>query len=339
MKYDDVEVVIDQSKENRRFKFRGVFVFFFSLVFATSVVFGVAAVSANIVHESNKEEPTETKDDGKDVRYTLVGGVIKKEFLSEEEIEKQKEEQKKREEEEAKKKQEEEIKLEEVKKMEEKVSTKETVYTPPKGEKIVYLTFDDGPGPYTGKLLDILKKYNVKATFFVTCNRAQYRNMIKRAYEEGHSIGLHSCSHNYAKVYASEDAFMSELKGVSDVVKSATGTETKLLRFPGGSSNTVSKKYKKGVVSDVAKRLNDEGYAYFDWNVSSGDAGNTTTSDGVYNNVTRALKGNYSIVLQHDIKGFSVDAVERIILFGMKYGFTFKALDMSSPTAHHRINN
>lgn len=342
MKYGDVEVVIDQSKENRRFRIRGVFVFFFSLAFAVAVVFGVAAVSANMVH-GEKDEPKEPEtvavEDGRDVRYTLVNGVVKKEFLPNGEIEKEIEERKKKEEEELKKKQEEEIKLEEVKKMEEKVSTKETTYTPPKGAKIVYLTFDDGPGPYTAKLLDVLKKYNVKATFFVTCNRAGYRNMIKRAAAEGHSIGLHSCSHNYAKIYNSADAFMSEMKSISDVVKKEAGVETKLLRFPGGSSNTVSKKYKKGVVSDAAKKLADEGYVYFDWNVSSGDAGNTTTSDGVYNNVTRALKGDYSIVLQHDIKGFSVDAVERIILFGMKYGFTFKALDINSPTAHHKINN
>jgi peptidoglycan/xylan/chitin deacetylase (PgdA/CDA1 family) len=340
MKYGDVEVVIDQSKENRRFRIRGVFVFFFSLAFAIAVVFGVAAVSANMVHKKNEEQKggAETREDlHGDERLTLIGGVIQKEYISEEKIQKEEEARKKREEEDEK---EEEIKIEEVKKMEEKKTTNESVsYTPPKGDKIVYLTFDDGPGPYTGKLLDVLKKYNVKVTFFVTCNRSQYRNMIKRAYDEGHSIGLHSCSHNYAKVYASVDAFMSEMGSVSDVVKAATGTETKLLRFPGGSSNTVSKKYKKGVVSEIAKKITDEGYVYFDWNVSSGDAGNATTSSAVYSNVTRSLKGNYSIVLQHDIKGYSVDAVEQIILFGMKYGFTFKALDMNSPTAHHRINN
>ena len=340
MKYGDVEVVIDQSKENRRFRIRGVFVFFFSLMFAFVVVFGVAAVSANVVHKKNEEQKsdTETSDDFHgDERLTLIGGVIQREYISEEEIQKEEEARKRREEEEKK---EEEIKIEEVKKMEEKKTTNENVsYTPPKGDKIVYLTFDDGPGPYTGKLLDVLKKYNVKATFFVTCNRAQYRNMIKRAYDEGHSIGLHSCSHNYAKVYASVDAFMSEMVNISDVVKNATGVETKLMRLPGGSSNTVSKKYKKGVISEIAKKVTDEGYVYFDWNVSSGDAGGATSSDAVYRNVTRSLKGNYSIVLQHDIKGYSVDAVEQIILFGMKYGFTFKPLDTNSPTAHHRINN
>ncbi len=335
---DEPEVIIDQSRENRRFRIRGVFTFFFSLAFAIGVVFLVAAISANNIHEA---QAPSVNDDGKDIRYTLVGGVMTKEKLSEEELKRQEEERKKREEEEAKK-HEEEIKIEELIKEQEKVAKSngsENDYTPPNGAKIVYLTFDDGPGPDTGRLLDVLKKYNVKATFFVTCNRSQYRNMIKRAYDEGHSIGLHSCSHNYAKVYASDTAFFDEFASVSKVVKDWTGVETKLIRFPGGSSNTVSKKYSKGIVSRVAKELTNRGYVYFDWNVSSGDAGETKNTDGVYKNVTKALKGNYSIVLQHDIHGFSVSAVERIIQFGQKYGFTFKALDTNSPTAHHRINN
>jgi peptidoglycan/xylan/chitin deacetylase (PgdA/CDA1 family) len=163
--------------------------------------------------------------------------------------------------------------------------------------------------------------------------------MIKRAHDEGHSIGLHTCSHSYSKIYSNEDAFFSELKTISDIVKNLTGEETKLVRFPGGSSNTVSKKYNKGVVSRIAKRLTDNGYAYFDWNVSSGDAGGTRDTNKVYENVLWGLKGNYSIVLQHDTQKFSVDAVERIIQAGQRYGYTFKALDTSSPTAHHRINN
>ena len=340
MKNENVMVVIDQSKENRRFKFRGVLVFFFTLAFALGVVFAIAAISANDIHGKKTEqaEPENVAvNGGRDVRYTLVGGEVKKDFITEEELEKQEEKRKKWEEEEAKKL-EEEKKQEELKKQEEEAK-RQSEYVPPKGNKIVYLTFDDGPGPYTAKLLDVLKKYDVKATFFVTCNRSQYRNMITRAYNEGHSIGLHSCSHDYAKVYASVDVFMNELDSVSNVVKTATGIETKLVRLPGGSSNTVSKKYKKGVVTDIVKELNAQGYVYFDWNVSSGDAGDTRSSDTVFSNVTKTLKGNYSIVLQHDIKDFSVDAVERIIVFGQKYGFTFKALDMNSPTAHHRINN
>ncbi len=210
-----------------------------------------------------------------------------------------------------------------------------------KGAKIVYLTFDDGPGPYTADLLNVLKKYNVKATFFVTCNdNNKYANLIKREYEEGHTVALHTCTHNYGQVYQSEDAYFSDLDRISNIVKEQTGGyESKLVRFPGGSSNTVSKKYNKGIMTRLSKNLAEKGYTYFDWNVSSGDAGGTTTTDGVYNNVVRNLKSGASVVLQHDVKKYSVYAVERIIQFGLKYGFTFRALDASSPGMHHRINN
>jgi peptidoglycan/xylan/chitin deacetylase (PgdA/CDA1 family) len=339
---DGVEEIIDQSVENRRFRIRGVAIVFGAILFTTTVVFTVAGISvANLIQNAGQaeEQANGSSDEYQDIRYTLVGGIVNKEYMSEEEIRaeeakvKELEERKKVEEEAAKKAAEEE------KKRKEAAAQKPKPYVPPSGSKIVYLTFDDGPGPYTAQLLDVLKKYDVKATFFVTCNRAQYRNMITRAYNEGHSIGLHSCTHDYSKVYASEDAFFAELDTISNVVKAATGVETKLVRFPGGSSNTVSRKYNQGVVTRIVNELNERGYVYFDWNVSSGDAGNTTSTSKVYDNVIRGLKGNYSIVLQHDIKKFSVDAVERIIQDGKKYGFTFKALDMTSPTAHHRINN
>ena len=230
------------------------------------------------------------------------------------------------------------------KKAEEKKTTKKQTNTTPttnvKGAKIIYLTFDDGPGAHTSRLLDVLKKYDVKATFFVTCNGGSYTNMIKREYDEGHTVALHTCNHNYASVYANDDAYFNDLNNISNLVKEQTGGfEPKLVRFPGGSSNTVSRKYNRGIMSRLAKALVEKGYAYFDWNVSSGDAGGANNANAVYNNVVKSLKGDYSVVLQHDIKGFSVDAVERIIQYGLDNGFTFRTLDSSSPGAHHRINN
>jgi peptidoglycan/xylan/chitin deacetylase (PgdA/CDA1 family) len=336
-----VEVVIDHSEENRRFHIRGVVIIFFAVLFATSVVFATAAVSVSVLRDDvsrSKREANGSSDAYQDSRYTLVGGVLTKEFLSEEQIKAEDEiiaAEKKAEEERIAA----EKKAEEEKKAAEEAAAAQKTYIPPNGAKIVYLTFDDGPSGYTAELLDVLKKYNVKATFFVTCNHAGNRNMITRAYNEGHSIGLHTCSHDYAKVYASDEAYFNDLNSISNLVVTLTGVESKLVRFPGGSSNTVSKKYSKGIMTRISKELTNRGYIYFDWNVSSGDAGGAKNTDEVVNNVTRALKGNYSIVLQHDIKQFSVKAVERIIQFGLKYGFTFKALDMTSPTAHHRINN
>ena len=114
-----------------------------------------------------------------------------------------------------------------------------------------------------------------------------------------------------------------------------------LIRFPGGSSNTVSRKYDGGIhiMSLLTKDVQEKGFVYFDWNISSGDAGGTSSSDGVYNNVISHLKSGSSVVLQHDTKKFSVDAVERIIQYGLNNGYTFKGLDASSPGAHHGVLN
>lgn len=216
-------------------------------------------------------------------------------------------------------------------------------YNAPDG-KSIYLTFDDGPGPYTEELLDILKKYDVKATFFVTDQNLTkgYDNAIKRAYEEGHTIGLHSATHNYGYIYSSVDNYFNDLYAIQSKVYAITGFRPMLIRFPGGGSNTVSKTYDNGtkIMSQLTKAVEAKGFRYFDWNVVSGDAGETTNTARVVSNVINALgsKSTY-VVLQHDIKKFSVDAVEAIIQFGLSHGYTFRALTMTSPEVHHRVNN
>ena len=203
----------------------------------------------------------------------------------------------------------------------------------------MYLTFDDGPGQYTAELLDILKKYNVHATFFVTGVGSD--ELLKREYEEGHAIGLHTFSHNYSYIYTSPGAFWADLVRVQERVEAATGYKSFLMRFPGGSSNTVSRRYDGGsrIMTALTREANEKGFTYFDWNVTSGDAGETTSTDVIVENVTSQLKEGSSIVLQHDIKGFSVAAVERIIQYGLNNGYTFMKLDTTSPTSHHPVNN
>ena len=210
---------------------------------------------------------------------------------------------------------------------------------PVSGSKIIYLTFDDGPSGYTAQLLDVLKKYNVKATFFVT--GAGSDDMLRREYNEGHSIGLHTFSHGYAYIYASVDNFFADLYKVQNRVENATGLKSYLMRFPGGSSNTVSMKYDGGsrIMSRLTRKVQEAGFAYFDWNISSGDAGGATTAGQVSANVIRGLGGGSYVVLQHDTKGFSVAAVESIIQYGLANGYTFLPLSMGSPTAHHGVNN
>ncbi len=203
------------------------------------------------------------------------------------------------------------------------------------GDKVIYLTFDDGPSVYTKELLNILKEYNVKATFFVTGNGN--REYIKKAYNEGHSIGIHTYSHVYKIVYASEEAYFNDLEKVQKIIKEQTGEESRLVRFPGGSSNTVSR-FNKGIMTRLSKELERRGYKYFDWNVSSSDTVKSN-SDDIANTVIRRLKKGNNVVLQHDTKYYSVKAVRKIIEYGLANGYTFAKLDVTSPTVHHGINN
>lgn len=204
--------------------------------------------------------------------------------------------------------------------------------------KTIYLTFDDGPSKNTERLLDVLAKYNVKATFFVI-NTSDIAT-IARAASEGHTVAIHTYTHRYSQIYASDEAFMEDLRAMQNVIYQHTGIFTKLTRFPGGSSNSVSSAYNKGIMTRLTQQLEAEGYRYFDWNVDSNDAGGAKTPEEVFENVTKGVSTrNESVVLQHDTQPFSVDAVERIIAWGLCNGYTFKALDADSPTCHHGVNN
>lgn len=206
-------------------------------------------------------------------------------------------------------------------------------------EKIVYLTFDDGPGDYTATLLDVLQKYKVKATFFVTGMGDD--TLIKREYDEGHAVGIHTMSHVYSQIYANVDNYLADFAAIQERIKRVTGQETRLMRFPGGSSNTISTLYDSGahIMTTLVAEMEARGMIYFDWNVLSGDAGEATTADEIYKNVVTALKPDYSIVLQHDLKDYSVAAVEKIIQYGQENGYHFLKLNTNSPTAHHGVNN
>lgn len=207
----------------------------------------------------------------------------------------------------------------------------------PSGEKVIYLTFDDGPGKYTQRLLEVLAKYDVKATFFI-CDTS-YEELLDDIAAGGHSLAIHSKSHEYKKIYASEEAFFEDIYAVQDMIYEHTGIKTTLLRFPGGSSNGVSS-FNPGIMTRLTKLVEEKGFCYFDWNVDSNDAGGAKTADEVYQNVIDGVKNRKnSVVLQHDIHGYSVDAVERIIQWGLANGYTFKALDANSPTCHHKVNN
>ena len=164
--------------------------------------------------------------------------------------------------------------------------------------------------------------------------------MIKREFDEGHTVALHTWSHDYQTVYSSVDGYVNDLKLISDRVKRITGVESKIIRFPGGASNTVSRRYSPGIMSKLTKEVENRGYVYFDWNISSGDAGQTTASSGVYNNVVKNLShSRANIVLMHDIKSYTRDAVRNIIKYGKNNGFTFDRLTTDTTPYHQRVNN
>lgn len=204
-------------------------------------------------------------------------------------------------------------------------------------KKVIYLTFDDGPGSETPRLLDILKKYNVRATFFVVNTR--YISTIKRAAAEGHTIAIHTTTHNFKEIYASEDAYFKDLYKMQDIIKKYTGKTSTLIRFPGGSSNTISS-FNSGIMTRLTCEVEEKGFQYFDWNVDSDDAGRTRTSYGVYSNVVSGIGSKkQAVVLMHDIKSYTIDAIERIIVWGLDNGYTFLPLSADSPTFHHSVNN
>lgn len=211
---------------------------------------------------------------------------------------------------------------------------------PATGDKVIYLTFDDGPGAHTARLLDILDKYNVKVTFFVTNQFSGYQNMIGEAYRRGHTIAIHTYSHRYQNIYSSVDAYLADFNAIKDIVVAQTGEEPWLFRFPGGTSNTISRKHCHGIMTTLAHEMLNRGYVYCDWNVSSGDASGHASEQSVINNVINGIAGkNTAIVLQHDIHGYSVSAVDDIIEWGINNGYVFKAMTKDSPVVQFRPQN
>ncbi len=204
--------------------------------------------------------------------------------------------------------------------------------------KVIYLTFDDGPGPYTEQLLDILDDYGVKATFFVT--DSGYDDVMKQIVEQGHSIGIHTVSHNYREIYSSPEAYFEDLYRMQEIIYENTGVMTTLMRFPGGSSNTISSKTYEGLMTILTKAVQDAGFQYFDWNVDSNDAGGAKKPEQILENVKQGvMQCRVSVVLQHDIHAYSVEAVEDIIIWGLNNGYSFQALTSTSPAVHHNVYN
>ena len=203
----------------------------------------------------------------------------------------------------------------------------------------IYLTFDDGPRDgTTDVILDILKEKGVKATFFVTMNGND--SLIKRIVDEGHSIGIHTASHKYDIIYASKDNYFNDLEQVHKRIYDITGVDSKLIRFPGGSSNTISKKYSEGIMSTLTKEVLNKDYQYYDWNVDSGDASFATNPHKLYNSVVNSISHDkYNVILMHDTKTYTRDALSNIIDYCLSNGYSFDSLDIDTMPIRQKLNN
>lgn len=182
------------------------------------------------------------------------------------------------------------------------------------GIRKVYLTFDDGPSSNTGEILDILAEYDVKATFFVVGKEEEkYQPLYKRIVEEGHTLAMHSYSHKYNEIYQSKESYVEDLTKLQEFLYDTTGVWCRYCRFPGGSSNTVS----RVDMHELIDYLEEQDMSYFDWNVSSGDASSSYISPEaiVRNSTARLPEFHEAIILLHDAsnKDSTVEALPKLI--------------------------
>ena len=223
-------------------------------------------------------------------------------------------------------------------------SRKVRVVVPDASGGTVYLTFDDGPSvSVTTRVLDILAANNVKATFFlVNYDTPEKEALVRRMAAEGHSIGIHGYSHDYKAIYASEEAFMNNIYSMRDKIAATTGVAPDIMRFPGGSSNKVSS-FNPGIMTRLCERVRNEGFTYYDWNVSSSDAQSGGASAAVIlRSVQKGLMpGKENIVLMHDssAKGTTADALQGIIDYCNNNGYTMLPITSATPAITHRVNN
>jgi len=200
----------------------------------------------------------------------------------------------------------------------------------------VYLTFDDGPSSNTEEILDILKQYNIKATFFVIGKEDDAsKALYKRIVDEGHTLGMHSYSHKYSVLYESMDSFEQDFSQIQNYLFEVTGKECLFYRFPGGSSNHVS----NTDMSEFIRYLNKQGITYFDWNVSSGDATSQayTPNELVENVMKDVVKYKTSVVLMHDAetKDNTVEALVPMIESLQSMGAEILPIDDGTTVIQH----
>lgn len=202
--------------------------------------------------------------------------------------------------------------------------------------KRVYLTFDDGPSKQTERVLNILKKKKVKATFFTIGREDEFsQNIYRRIVKEGHTLGMHSYSHIFKEVYGSLEGFKKDFYRISDHLEKITGVRPVFYRFPGGSSNSVNQL----PIEQYTDFLKEQGVQYADWNViaANGITDNVTKKDMVCSVMEGVAKYDTSIVLLYDSadKKMTADSLSAMIDSLQAAGYELLPMDDSTVPIHH----
>ena len=211
-------------------------------------------------------------------------------------------------------------------------------------EKAVYLTFDDGPSRYsTPKILDILKENGVNATFFEINPDKEDYDLTKRIIKEGNTLAIHGYLHEYSKIYSSDDAYKENITKLQKLFYKKFKVWCTQTRFPGGSSNTISRHYSTGIMTRLSKKVPKWGFKYQDWNADSGDADpSTKDTEQEYANCTSQIQpGRENVLLMHDFWGNdkTISVLPRVIRWGKENGYEVRAMTAATGEVHHGVNN
>ncbi len=198
----------------------------------------------------------------------------------------------------------------------------------PAEEKVCYLTFDDGPSVNTEKILSILEEYDVKATFFVVGSQLHEgtKDTFERLLDAGHAVGIHAFSHEYKKLYQSQESFLTDYERIAQLLRDEYGVEASFFRFPGGSLCA----YLKGSTKVLLEEMHRRGYRCFDWNVSGEDSVGEPTVESILQNVYRdVFRYNHPLILLHDSGGATetVKALPQILKRLKEEGYRFETLE------------
>lgn len=209
-------------------------------------------------------------------------------------------------------------------------------------QKIMYLTFNDGPSENTQGILDILDHYHIKATFFVTGSNPEYFDLLKIIHERGHVLALHTYSHDYETIYADANAYFQDLTKLENLLNDQVGIQTNILRFPEGSANIVANQYHEGIMSELVKDTERFDYVYYDWNGENGDHDPELSPTTLYQNALASVEGKDTVMmLMHDgsENANTLKALDQTLQEFQRQGWEFRVIEESHMPVFHQLED